>query len=115
MCRARALQSAQGQAQQSRSVLQVSDLSAVPFSSRELMLVKVKCNAAQRFELTNLAEIFHGNVCDVSLTTMTLEIQGKEDKMQAVQTLLAPYGKPCKAMPIALEVMPLFQGFIGIK
>ena len=74
-------------------LLQVSDLSGLPFSSRELMLVKVKCDASKRLQLTNLAEIFHGNVCDVSLTTMTLEIQGKEDKMQAVQTLLAPYGK----------------------
>jgi len=39
-----------------------------------------------------LAEIFHGNICDVSRTTITLEIQGKEDKMRAVQNLLEPYG-----------------------
>ena len=71
---------------------QVTDLSGIPFVSRELMLVKVQCSAAQRAELTNLADIFHGNICDVSLTTVTLEVSGKEEKMQAIQTLLAPYG-----------------------
>ena len=70
----------------------MTDLSDIPFSSRELMLVKVRCTASQRGELTDLADIFHGNICDVSLSTMTLEVQGKEEKMQALQTLLAPYG-----------------------
>lgn len=74
------------------TLLQVKDLSDVPYTSRELMLVKVKCSAAQRGELRDLAQIFHGNICDVSLHTMTLELQGKEDKMQAIQKLLQPYG-----------------------
>lgn len=53
---------------------------------------QVRCPAAQRRELSDLAEIFHGTVCDVSLGTITLEIQGKEDKMHALQGLLEPYG-----------------------
>ena len=57
------------------------------------MLVKVKCNASQRGELRDLAQIFHGNICDVSLNTVILELQGKEGKMQALQNLLKPYGK----------------------
>ena len=32
-------------------------------------------------------------ICDVSRTTITLEIQGKEQKMRAVQDLLEPYGE----------------------
>lgn len=76
-------------------ILQVTDLSDVPATSRELMLVKVRCNASQRGELRDLAQIFHGNICDVSLTTVTLELQGKEDKMQALQKLLKPYGTSC--------------------
>lgn len=73
--------------------MQVTDLSAKPFVARELMLIKVRCNAAQRRELSDLADIFHGTVCDVSLTTITLELQGKEDKMHALQGLLEPYGE----------------------
>lgn len=60
--------------------------------NRELMLVKVKCLPTQRGELRDLADIFHGTVCDVSLTTMTIELTGKKDKMGAFQALLEPYG-----------------------
>ena len=111
----------------------VTDLSSIPFASRELMLIKVgsrvlhnpclmmrpahytwrdgrvvcisrasfpafllqvRCNPKERGELTDLADIFHGNICDVSLSTITLEVQGKEDKMRALQEVLRPYGKP---------------------
>ena len=73
---------------------QVKDLSQKPYVARELMLIKVRCSADRRRELSDLANIFHGNVCDVSLNTITLEIQGKEDKMHALQGLLEPYGMP---------------------
>ena len=72
---------------------QVKDLSSRPYAARELMLIKVRCSAPQRRELSGLADIFHGTVCDVSLTTITLELQGKEDKMHALQGLLEPYGQ----------------------
>lgn len=71
----------------------VSDLSDLPFITRELMLIKCRCKPSERKELIDLAEIFHGNICDVSRTTITLEVQGKENKMRAVQDLLEPYGK----------------------
>ena len=73
---------------------QVTDLSAAPFVKRELALIKVRCDASQRRELSDLAAIFHGSICDVSLTTVTLEMQGKETKMAALQGLLEPYGMP---------------------
>lgn len=34
------------------------------------------------------AEIFHGKVIDVSPRTMTLELQGREEKMIAAQVLI---------------------------
>ena len=71
----------------------VTDLSDLPFITRELMLIKCRCRPSERKELIDLAEIFHGNICDVSRTTITLEVQGKEMKMRAVQDLLEPYGK----------------------
>ena len=37
--------------------------------------MQVKCSASQRGQLTDLAHIFHGAICDVSLETMTLELQ----------------------------------------
>lgn len=73
----------------------MEDLSNKPTVAREIMLVKVRCSAKQRAELTNVAHIFHGGVCDVGLKTITLEFTGKEDKMAAVQRLLVPYGAVC--------------------
>lgn len=71
----------------------VTDLSDLPFITRELMLIKCRCKPSERKELIDLAEIFHGNVCDVSRTTITLEMTGKESKMRAVQDLVSPYGR----------------------
>ncbi len=79
----------------------VTDLSDLPFITRELMLIKCRCRPSERKELIDLAEIFHGNICDVSRTTITLEVQGKEMKMRAVQDLLEPYGKLTQPGPAA--------------
>ena len=84
-----------------RARRQVTDLTAEPFVKRELALVKVRCEAAQRRELSDLAAIFHGTICDVSLSTVTLEMQGKETKIGALQGLLAPYGAPPDPVPVA--------------
>eukprot|EP00879_Flechtneria_rotunda_P028807 GHRR01031033.1.p1 GENE.GHRR01031033.1~~GHRR01031033.1.p1 ORF type:complete len:317 (+),score=98.16 GHRR01031033.1:434-1384(+) len=68
------------------------DITAVPYVARELMLIKVRCSASQRGEVCNLVDIFRLGVIDVSHTTMTLEAQGREDKMSAIADLLEPYG-----------------------
>lgn len=70
----------------------VTELHKIPHVARELMLVKVSCDASQRGELVDLARIFHGAVCDVSKTTLTLEVVGKETKMRALREVLEPYG-----------------------
>ena len=72
----------------------MTDLTSEPFVKRELALIKVRCEAGQRRELSDLAAIFHGTICDVSLSTVTMEMQGKETKIGALQGLLAPYGAP---------------------
>lgn len=53
---------------------------------------QVRCTASQRGELRDLVQIFRLGVIDVSHTTMTLEVQGREDKMAAITDLLEPYG-----------------------
>ena len=73
-------------------VSSVTELHKVPHVARELMLVKVACPPAARGEIMDIAHIFHGFVCDVSKTTLTLEVVGKEDKMRALQEVLEPYG-----------------------
>lgn len=53
---------------------------------------QVKCSVAQRGELRDLAAIFRANILDVSKSTLTFEILGKEEKMKALTDMLEPYG-----------------------
>jgi acetolactate synthase-1/3 small subunit len=55
--------------------------------------LQVRCTASQRGELRDLVQIFRLGVIDVAHTTMTLEVQGREDKMSAIADLLEPYGE----------------------
>ena len=71
----------------------VSDLSMAPFVYRELSLVKVKCATAQdRAAIKDIAELFRAAVVDAGPSTLTIEVNGREGKMKAVQDLLMPYG-----------------------
>jgi acetolactate synthase-1/3 small subunit len=70
----------------------VTLLTKVPHVARELMMVKIACPPEKRGEVMDVATIFHGNVCDLSKTTLTMEVVGKEDKMRALQEVLEPYG-----------------------
>lgn len=74
------------------NVKDCEDITTRPYVARELMLVKVRCAPAQRGELRDLAQIFRASIIDVGPTTVTLEAQGREDKMRAVADLLEPYG-----------------------
>ncbi len=56
------------------------------------MHLQVNCSASQRGELRDLVQIFRCSVIDVSAHTMTLEVQGREDKMRAIVELMEPYG-----------------------
>jgi acetolactate synthase-1/3 small subunit len=73
-------------------VSSVTELHRIPHVARELMLVKVACQPSQRGEILDLTKIFHASVCDVSRSTMTIEVVGKESKMRALQEVLQPYG-----------------------
>jgi acetolactate synthase-1/3 small subunit len=64
-------------------------------SSCIFLQLQVRCTASQRGELRDLVQIFRLGVIDVAHTTMTLEVQGREDKMSAIADLLEPYGGLC--------------------
>jgi len=86
-------------------VLMVRHLKAEEFFSRELVFIKVHSDAATRAQILQVADIFRGHIIDVSPTTVTIEISGKDDKIQALQSLLEPYGilELVRTGPIAIE------------
>lgn len=72
---------------------------------RELVLVKVTSPAAVRSEIIQTAEIFRAKIIDVAQESLTLEITGPSEKVDAFINLLEPYGitKIARTGAIALE------------
>lgn len=58
---------------------------------RELIMVKVKANAAQRTEIVSIADIFRAKIVDVEPESVMLEMTGDESKVEAFLNLLSSY------------------------
>ena len=64
-------------------VVKVVDLSEVPFTERELMLIKVRAVGKERDEMKRMADIFRGRIIDVTDKTYTIELTGDASKLDA--------------------------------
>jgi len=64
-------------------VVKLVDLSEGQHIERELMLIKVKAVGAQRAEIKRTAEIFRGQIVDVSPSVYTIQLTGATDKLEA--------------------------------
>jgi len=73
-------------------VIKVIDLTTIPAVHREIILIKVKASQARRQEIFQITEVFKGKVVDISHETITLEVTGIYDKIEALIDLLKPYG-----------------------
>ncbi len=74
-----------------QDVLMVKRLLPGDHFSRQLVLIKVQADASQRGELIQLASVFRGHIVDVSQSTVTVEVSGAEEKVNALQNMLEPY------------------------
>jgi acetolactate synthase-1/3 small subunit len=64
-------------------VVKVVNLTDSEFVERELVLVKVRATGKNREEFKRMADIFRGNIVDVTDKTYTIELTGDEDKFLA--------------------------------
>ena len=60
--------------------------------ARELALMKVSTMSASRGETMQFAELFDASIVDVSPTSVVIEITGGEQKVNALEDLLRPFG-----------------------
>jgi acetolactate synthase-1/3 small subunit len=74
------------------TVVQVQDISSQDFVERDLMLIRVKADAAQRSEISLLVEMFRGRVVDIGPASLMVEISGQERKIEGFIELMRPYG-----------------------
>jgi len=73
-------------------VIRVEDLTATDFIARDLALLKVKVDSSNRSHVMEIAQCFDAKIVDVALKSLTLEVTGKESKVDALVELLKPYG-----------------------
>lgn len=73
-------------------VVKVTDITSEEFVARELALVKVKANSANRSEIIQIVDIFRANIIDVSSDSVTVEVTGDEDKLNSLIELLHGFG-----------------------
>ncbi len=73
-------------------VIKVIDITDQKFVDRELALIKVNANKETRPEIIQISEVFRANVVDISPGTLTLEVTGDEDKIEAIIGMLRPFG-----------------------
>ena len=64
-------------------VVKLVDLTGSSHLERELMLIKVKVSGAQRAEVKRLAEVFRGEIVDVTPSSYVVQLTGKSDKLDA--------------------------------
>ena len=71
-------------------VVKLVDLTEGRHIEREMMLIKVATNGSdQRGELMRLADIFRGNIIDVTDASYTIELTGESEKLDAFIDALA--------------------------
>lgn len=64
-------------------VIKLVDLTDGEHIERELMLIKVKASGPQRAEVKRTADIFRGQIVDVTHNTYTIQLGGTSDKLDA--------------------------------
>lgn len=73
-------------------VLKVSDVTADPNVSRELVILKVHAPASRRAELSSLADVFEAKIVDVGHDSLMLELAARPDKVDNFVELVRPFG-----------------------
>ena len=59
--------------------------------TRELILVKIKAEPAQRQQVISITEIFRANIVDLAKDSLMIEITGSQSKLKAFLSLVEDY------------------------
>jgi acetolactate synthase-1/3 small subunit len=74
------------------NVLKIRDLEPTQTLARELALFKVSADGSARAEVMQICEIFRAKVVDVSKRSVVVEVTGTNDKINAFEGLVRPFG-----------------------
>src|ERR1700729_2154562 len=74
------------------NVLKIRDLEPAGTVTRELALFKVAADGSTRSEVLEFTEIFRGRVVDTTKRSLTVEITGDHEKIDAFERVVRPFG-----------------------
>ena len=70
------------------NVLKIRDMEPEETVAREMAMFKVSAAVENRAEIIQFAEIFRAKIVDVSRRTMTIEVTGSADKIEAFEKMV---------------------------
>ncbi|MGI5838738.1 MAG: acetolactate synthase small subunit [bacterium] len=73
-------------------VVKVNDVTEEETVDRELALIKVQADAAERGEIMQLTDIFRAKIVDVAAKSLIIEVTGDNGKVDAIIQSLRKYG-----------------------
>jgi acetolactate synthase-1/3 small subunit len=74
------------------NVIKIRDMEPGETIAREMALFRVNASVESRAEIMQFAEIFRATVVDVSRRTLTIEVTGTQDKIDAFERMIRPHG-----------------------
>jgi acetolactate synthase I/III small subunit len=74
------------------NVIKIRDMEPGETIAREMALFRVNAAVENRAEIMQFAEIFGADIVDVSRRTMTIEVTGTQDKIDAFERMIRPHG-----------------------
>src|SRR6188474_1363498 len=74
------------------NVLKIRDMEPEETIAREMALFKVTAAVENRGEIMQFADIFRAKIVDVSRRTMTVEVTGSAEKIEAFERMIRPHG-----------------------
>jgi acetolactate synthase-1/3 small subunit len=74
------------------NVIKIRDLEPEETVARELALFKISADGDSRGQIMQFTDIFRGKVVDVAKRSVVVEITGTDDKIEAFEELIRPFG-----------------------
>jgi acetolactate synthase-1/3 small subunit len=74
------------------NVIKIRDMEPGETIAREMALFRVNASVENRAEIMQFAEIFRATIVDVSRRSLTIEVTGAQDKIDAFERMIRPHG-----------------------
>src|SRR3990172_7579730 len=74
------------------NVVKITELTTLNSVARELALIKIDVGSENRAQIIEIADIFRAKIVDVAKNSITEEVTGNEEKVEAFIELVRPFG-----------------------